>query len=73
MREELATDLLEQVANAKDADPLELPPLQEAVNPDAINKLFEHPEEHRLTLQFEYAECEVTVSSDSRPHIRVKP
>jgi hypothetical protein len=37
-----AEAVVEAVAAAADVDPLELPPLHDYVEPDALNKLFQH-------------------------------
>ncbi|WP_209452119.1 HalOD1 output domain-containing protein [Halosimplex halophilum] len=55
--------VLETVAAAERADPVDLPPLADAVDPQALNDLFE-PSGEKLapvTVRFEYCGYEVTV------------
>ena len=57
--------VVETVADALDADPTELGPLYEAVDPDALDALFESPE--RFTggcVTFAFEGCTVTVDAD---------
>jgi hypothetical protein len=57
------------VAEVADADPLELPPLRNAVDPDALNDLV-GTECNRLTsISFEYIGYDVTITGDG--NIRV--
>lgn len=54
--------VIQRVASAKDVDPLELEPLYEVIDPDALDELFddstESPDEW---IRFTMAECRVTV------------
>ncbi|MFB1062412.1 HalOD1 output domain-containing protein [Natrinema sp. H-ect4] len=52
--------VIEAVAEATDSDPLDLPPLYEAVDPDALNTLFDSSETSGQ-VSFPYAGFEVTV------------
>lgn len=57
--------VVETVSDALEADPTELGPLYEAVDPDALDALFEPPERFtsgRVTFTFEG--CTVTVDAD---------
>lgn len=62
--------VVEAVADAEDADPLDLPPLFGAIDPDALDSLFSS----RLgsgaspigEVSFSYGGYEVTVSADGR-------
>lgn len=56
------------VADAKGVDPMELDPLANAVDPEALDRLFASMRDGRLRtegrLRFELAGCEVTLASD---------
>ncbi|NHN48423.1 hypothetical protein G9464_12580 [Halostella sp. JP-L12] len=58
------------VAEAIGDDPLELPPLYDAIDPDALNKLFDSSafgaERGDGTVEFAYAGCDVSVRADGR-------
>jgi hypothetical protein len=69
--------VVEAVASARDTDPLELPPLYDAVDPDALNRLFDY--EHAATssatacIQFRMAECDVVVHRDGTVEATADP
>ena len=56
------------VAEATDEDPMELPPLYDTIDPDALNKLFgdrvDGAERLGGSFEFAYAGCDVTVRAD---------
>lgn len=56
-----------EVAKALDADPLEIEPLYNAIDPDALNKIFESPARRGMRrsgqVSFTLAGCEVSVHS----------
>ena len=58
------------VAEATGEDPIELPPLYDTVDPDALNELFDSdaPGAERVDghVEFAYADCDVTVRADGR-------
>lgn len=57
--------VVETVADALETDPTELGPLYEAVDPDALDRLFEAP--HRFAsgrVTFRFEGCNVTVDAD---------
>lgn len=66
--EPISTTVVDAVADFHDVDPVEVPPLYRAIDPDALNSLFGRSPlggnrfEGRIT--FELAECEVEVQSD---------
>ncbi|WP_265110263.1 HalOD1 output domain-containing protein [Halosolutus halophilus] len=67
--DEPATRVVEEVARAKNVDPLDLDLLSEVVDPDALNDLVSHaPREVRVA--FEYERHTVTVRGDG--HVRVE-
>jgi hypothetical protein len=50
------------VAEAKDADPMELPPLFDSINPDDLDGLVTGANHDTdLSITFEYAGCRVTI------------
>lgn len=66
--EEAATTVVEEVARVKDTDPLELDPLYQVVDPDALNELVAHAAD-AVTIDFEYEGHVVTVRGDG--HVTV--
>lgn len=54
--------LVQAVATATDTDPLELPPLYDAVDPDALDAMVEGMADGRVS--FTYAGCEITVTAE---------
>ncbi|AGB36627.1 HalOD1 output domain-containing protein [Natronococcus occultus] len=61
--------VIEAVAGATDSDPLNLPPLYESVDPDALNTLF-NGSETGTQVAFEYAGLEVVVQGEE---VEVEP
>ncbi|ELY54222.1 HalOD1 output domain-containing protein [Natronococcus jeotgali] len=63
----LSVAVAEAVATYRDADPIDLEPLYYAVNPEALERLFE-PRADGLrsdgSVTFEYNDCSVTVTAD---------
>ncbi|WP_226008399.1 HalOD1 output domain-containing protein [Natrinema salinisoli] len=55
--------VIKAVAEATDSDPLDLPPLREAINPDALNTLFDRSETSSQ-VRFQYAGFEVIVQDE---------
>jgi hypothetical protein len=51
-----------EVAAATSSSPLDLPPLAEAIDPDALNRLVEGDRELSTTVTFRYAGRTVTVT-----------
>lgn len=64
----LSTEVLTLVSRAADVDPLEIEPLNDCVDPDALNKLFEPRRDGTLRsggmLTFRIHGYEVTVHAD---------
>jgi hypothetical protein len=60
--------VIEQVADATDSDPSELPPLYNDIDPDALNALVKHMTHGEIS--FTYAGQEITVASSG--HIRLE-
>jgi hypothetical protein len=61
MKESVSQEIVELVAASEDIDPLELPPLSETIDPDALDRLFRNTS-GRLT--FEYQSHTVTVEGN---------
>jgi hypothetical protein len=61
--ESVSEGVLEAVTAVSDCSSLELPPLQESVDVDSLNRLFVPPRRVQ-TVQFEYAGYEVTVEPE---------
>ena len=57
----LSTRVVLAVAEEKDADPLELPPLGEQLDPDALDTLFKDRLPDDTEFRFEYADVRVVV------------
>lgn len=68
--EPATTAIVIHVAAANECDPLDLPPLANAVDPDALDRVFSG-ETLAGRVSFMYADCEVTLRSDGR--IRIVP
>lgn len=64
--------VIETVADALETDPRELGPLYEAIDPDALDRLFESPRQFASgCVTFTFEGCEVTV--DANGWIAVSP
>lgn len=63
----LVDRVLERVAEQRGVDPVELPPLYESIDPDALETLFAPAgtrSRNAGRVTFEYAGCRVTVGTD---------
>ncbi|PSQ07177.1 hypothetical protein BRC97_04255 [Halobacteriales archaeon QS_6_71_20] len=63
--------VLERVASQSDVDVLDLPPLQAAVDPDALEMVLAGPAETRVT--FTYCQRRVAVDSDGTVSLTDQP
>jgi hypothetical protein len=61
MHKSVSQEIIELVAESENTDPLELPPLSEAIDPDALDRLFRNTSGH---LAFEYQGHTVTVEGN---------
>lgn len=64
---EISQTVITSVAEARGVDPLELEPLYAAIDPDALNKLFQPSlgaPNSSLNLQFTFAGCDVEIRGD---------
>lgn len=65
--EPVSTTVITAIADTKDVDPTELPPLYYAIDPDALDQVFQsHVQSGPVQVQFTFAGCDVTVTSDSQ-------
>ncbi len=55
-----STAVVEAVATAKDVNPTALPPLNDYVDPDALNRLLQNASSGRVSFQYDGAEVFVT-------------
>lgn len=66
--------IVTEVAARRDAEPTELPPLFDAVDPDALAAVFA-PTESGTTrtgrVEFSYAGYDVTIVFDDEPHLTI--
>jgi len=65
-----STGVIRAVAWFKGVEPTALTPLQGVIDVDALNALFDKPEETDLSVSFEYDECVVEVTNDGTITIR---
>lgn len=78
-RDTLAVTIVTATAQLRDVDAVDLPPLSDVINPEALDTLFARPARApassertergsmraaHATVQFRYAACEVTVWAD---------
>lgn len=57
--------VVEAVAEREGVDPVELkPPLHSALDPDALETLFDHPGSEALNLEFSYCGYDVVVEEE---------
>jgi hypothetical protein len=68
--ETLTESIVLAVADAVETDPLDLEPLHDSVDPDALDQLFPPAsvdvDSVRGRVEFRYADCDVTVHADER-------
>ena len=68
---EPTASIVRAVSAVTDVRPLELDPLYETIDPDALNRLFDRPEnDDSLSLEFEIDDCRVMVTGDGRLAVR---
>ncbi|THE65824.1 hypothetical protein D8Y22_06455 [Salinadaptatus halalkaliphilus] len=56
--------VVEALAETTDTDPLELEPLYHAIDPEALDRLFQADPNGHASVQFEYASHAIEVRSD---------
>lgn len=60
----ISNQVIQTVADAKGSDPVELRPLADVIDPDALDALFTPRSDTKKTLQFEYEGYTVTVTHE---------
>lgn len=70
-RSSVSERVIEKVATASSTDPMELPALWDAIEPDALDKLVGGMADGEVS--FAYAGFEVTVTSDGTIDLRERP
>jgi hypothetical protein len=65
--------IVEAVAAATDRTPENLPPLQDRIDPDALDSLITRGEPARVAISFEYADTVVVVKGNGAIEVRVDP
>ncbi|AEH38881.1 HalOD1 output domain-containing protein [Halopiger xanaduensis] len=57
--------IVEAVATVTGEDPIDMPPLFDTINPEALNRLVapSTPRDQHVEISFEYQDCQITVSS----------
>ena len=69
----MSTQVVHALADAKDKEAVELPPLFEAVDPNALNAFFDYPGRRLgFTLTFQFAGHKVTITDDGEIVITVE-
>jgi len=57
------SEVIEAVADSKGVDPMELPPLNESIDPDALEALWDRDAANGVVI-FEYADTRIRVFSE---------
>lgn len=70
-RQTVSERVIQKVATASGTDALELPPLWDAIEPDALDALVEEMADGEVS--FAYAGYDVTVASDATISLRERP
>lgn len=60
----LVVELVSHISEAKGVEPLELPPLGNTIDPEAVERVLESDMNCSATVSFEYADCEVEVKAN---------
>lgn len=63
-KDSLVVEVVSLVSEAKGIEPLELPPLAETIDPEAIERILESDVNESATVRFEYAGCEIGVTAN---------
>ncbi len=63
-QDEITVSIVRHVAALKDTTPLDLPPIESAVNADLLKRVRAHDADSNTTLAFEYAGFKISVSPD---------
>ena len=65
---DITETIVSEVADEEGVDPLELEPLYTAIDPDALQALYEPPNDV-TRLEFEYAGYEVIIEDEDQVHL----
>lgn len=68
--ESISLTIIEEIASKEDRDPMDLPPLHDAVETDALDSLFGSHDNGGLLVEFTYHGYRVTVGGETQ--IRVE-
>lgn len=71
----VSEQIISEVANRTNADPMDLPPLYESIDPDALEALFAPTKSGGIRfgrVEFPYAGYDVTVEFDGQPVVTVE-
>lgn len=72
-RDLVVTDIILKVADRRGVDPLELsPPLQTAIDTDALESLFSEERDGFVRVEFTYLGYTVTIEGKSEPQVTVE-
>lgn len=66
-------ELVERVSSTTGVDPLELPPLFDAIDPEAVQRTLQSGEGNATRVSFHYAGCEIVVTSDRELFVLKRP
>ncbi|GAA0660482.1 HalOD1 output domain-containing protein [Natronoarchaeum mannanilyticum] len=69
----LTERIVESTTDVAGADPLDLPPLYDAVDPDALEALYDRDGADGPEVEFTYAGCGVTVRGDGSVSVTPEP
>lgn len=66
-------EVVSLVSDATGADPLELPPLADAVDPEAVREILQSGAAGSTKVSFHHAGCEIVVTSDGELFVLDRP
>lgn len=69
-RSEMATEIVMTVSEQLDVDPLDLPPIQETIDGDALDTMFSG--DNRAMIEFSYVDHRIRVEGRSDPTITIQ-
>lgn len=72
-RDAFIYELVELVSSATGEAPLELPPLFDAVDPEAVQWVLQSGAESSAKVSFHYAGCEIVVTSERELFVLERP
>lgn len=66
-------ELVELVSSTTGKDPLELPPLFDAIDPEAVQRTLQSGAGNATKVSFHYAGCEIVVTDDRELFVLERP